>query len=124
MATLSFESDDDKYNGYVKGRPATWEWAKEYGGYRQGHDFFFVHWQINTPRSNQKGKSLNRNIVRLHVECPPYDVDRLLNDLKGELVSAILDSKLSQQALKRDLITGLGVESDKSVKPNARSLYG
>jgi hypothetical protein len=105
---LRFKKGPDQHNDWIYGCPPTWEWEKDGGGYKAGRDFFTVHWQVNIPKPGESVKNSDRGVVRLHVESPRYEVDRLLNDVKGKLVSALLDSQLKRQALKRGLDYRLG----------------
>ncbi|MCM3869234.1 MAG: hypothetical protein ND895_00880 [Pyrinomonadaceae bacterium] len=98
---LEFYGNDAKFNKTVFGAPADWvRWKGGVGvcaaylrGYNDGRDFFAVLWQINTPRGDTQDPVLSRR-VRLQVESPSYDVDSSLNDLKQEVINALLTSDL------------------------------
>lgn len=90
--SLEFGYGSSVGNSSVFGAPKSWAKAKEgagvnaaYRGYRQHRGFFDVIWQINIPKNRR---------VRLQVESPTYDNDPELNDLKREVIRALLDSNL------------------------------
>jgi hypothetical protein len=61
--------------------------------YRDGHNFFSVLWQINTT-AGQANNSESIRRVDLRVEAPKYEVDSVLNNLKLEVINALLRSNL------------------------------
>ena len=64
-----------------------WEWTKNKGGYAQNRDFFCAHWEVQVR---------DRFSIRLHVEAPKYYTDPFLNDLKQEMIGAILSSDVAR----------------------------
>jgi hypothetical protein len=61
--------------------------------YKDGHNFFSVLWQINTPAGQANNPDSTRR-VDLRVEAPRYEVDSVLNDLKLAVINALLRSNL------------------------------
>jgi hypothetical protein len=121
--TLIFKRGPDAHNNWVIGCLPTWEWEKNGGGYTDGRDFFCVHWQVNIPKSDLSA-NVDRGIIRLHVESPRYEVDPFLNEVKRELIAALHDSKLGQEALNNGYDYKMGirtsidqVRSNKSTEP-------
>jgi len=70
-----------------------------YDGYYEKRDFFSVIWQVNLPREGQEAKPIGAHRVRLQVESPTHEVDCFLNDLKLEVIQAILNSDIRQAVL-------------------------
>lgn len=64
-----------------------WDWSKNGGGYGENRDFFTVHWEV---------QERDPNSIRLHVESPVYQNDSFLNELKQEVIDAILASNIGQ----------------------------
>lgn len=84
----------DRYRGgpLELGYPTHWFWP--YGRcteaiehYDDGHDFFWVHWEVKTVESPDS--------IRLHIESPSYADDHFLNSLKQELIAELLASNIS-----------------------------
>jgi hypothetical protein len=63
-----------------------WDWSKNNGEYKNHRDFFSVHWEV---------QERDPNSIRLHVESPNYTIDPFLNNLKQDVVDAILISNLA-----------------------------
>lgn len=61
-----------------------WEWEKNGGNYKDGRDFFSIHWEI---------QHKSPDIVRFHVTSPNYTADPSLNNIKLNLVKSILENK-------------------------------
>src|ERR1700738_1563334 len=99
--SLEFGYGSSVGNDSVFGAPKSWAKAKEgggvdaaYRGYRRHRGFFDVIWQINVPKPAQPNKPESARRVRLQVESPTYDNDPSLNNLKREVIRALLDSNL------------------------------
>ena len=99
--TLVFRLGPDAHNNWIFGCLPTWEWERNGGGYIKGRDFFSIHWQVNIPKTERVVSSNDRGSIRLHVEYPRYATDPILNEVKRELVVALLDSTLEQEARDR-----------------------
>ncbi len=68
-----------------------WEWSKDKGGYAQNRDFFCVHWEVQIR---------DQPSIRLHVEAPRYGIDPFLNDIKQDMIRAILASDIARVVVK------------------------
>jgi hypothetical protein len=84
------------HNDYALFRPGTWErgmgWPDSERPTPESLPFFSMHWQVDTPDFG-KDDSMN---IRLHVESTKYKDLPKLNDLKGEVVQALLDEAVEQ----------------------------
>ena len=76
--------------------PADWVRASSGSGinnaykfYTTGKGFFYVNWQINATKQNYDS---DMRTIQLHVEAPNYDTDPTLNQLKLQVVNALLES--------------------------------
>lgn len=77
-------------------QPPKWYWTRNGGDYTHSRDFFCVHWEIQqAPLQLQLG-----HFVRLHVECPRFGVDSLLNGIKEDLVMDLALPALKQAVLR------------------------
>ena len=115
---LKFMCGSSTDNDWIKGSADGWEWSTRGAGYEDERDFFSVHWQIDLPRgffpdrqvNSWKGRFPNWQIdtpknhpratriaVLLHVASPRHDIDPALNDLKQEVIEAMLNSAVKQQ---------------------------
>jgi len=87
---LKFGTGGGPGNRSVFGYPDRWVWAKDNVGvlpaYKSGQDFFHVLWQVNA-----------RGQVDLRVESPTRENHRSLNDIKCEIIEALLASKLGDK---------------------------
>jgi hypothetical protein len=92
------EQGASRHNGWEKGYPRHWSWSKKGGDYDKGRDFLCVHWEVWEEGSPA--------CVRLHVEAPKRAQDRFLNDMKRQLIHALLDSEITEVAEAH----GLGYE--------------
>jgi hypothetical protein len=63
-------------------------------------DFLSVHWEVYLPRQHlgQASGPDESLVVRLHVESPRYDEDQPLNNLKRDVIAALLASNIAQTA--------------------------
>ena len=88
--SLKFGEGGGAGNSSVFGYPDRWVWAKDsvdvLAAYKKKEDFFHVLWQVNTPGQ-----------VDLRVESPSHNVDRSLNDIKCEVIEALLASRLGEK---------------------------
>lgn len=80
---MNFKSDESIDGKLVYGYEVGWHWLKNKGGYNQGRDFFWVHWEIGGGKPNN---------VKLHVECPKAQTDADLNAIKKEMVNRFLSA--------------------------------
>lgn len=112
---LIFKCGPAAHNDWVKGAPDGWEWSTRGAGYEGERDFFSVHWQVDTPKGffadwqigTPKGPPHAARIdVRLHVASPQHEVDPELNDLKQDVIQALLESSAEHEARA----SGLGYE--------------
>src|SRR5262245_17378079 len=78
---MNFESDSSKDGKLEFGYEDGWHWSSNGGNYKNGRDFFWIHWEINDLRPSN---------VKLHVECPPADAEPEMNAIKHEIVEAFL----------------------------------
>ncbi len=122
--SLKFRHSSSTGNDIVIGRPLSWEWERNGGTYRKKRDFFWVHWQVNFPRTDRGVVTDGINIVRLHVESPAYDDDPVLNDLKREVIEALWNSKLPKLAQQERLDYHVGrlvadhhIQANRSTEP-------
>jgi len=89
-----------------------WNWTKNGGAYHQKHDFFTVHWEVKVD---------DRNSVRLHVESPIQSIDPFLNDVKQEVISAILASSIADEVRHKGFVYMPGSRISASSVQNNRS---
>ena len=105
-SSLTFMCGPSAHNDWIKGSIDGWEWSTQGAGYEGERDFFSMHWQIDTP----KGFFVNWQVdtpkdrprvapvdVKMHVASPAHHVDPALNDLKHEVIEALLSSSIEQQ---------------------------
>lgn len=71
--------------------------------YRSGKGFFTVHWEV---QANSPEK------VLLHVEAPVQAVDASLNDLKRQVIQALLDSDIKLEAKRNGLNIDVGQNAE------------
>jgi hypothetical protein len=76
------------------GQPSEWDWTRKGGHYFAYRDFFCVHWEVHHPDDNPDFV----HSVRLHVESPKYDKDLELNEIKRQIVEALLTAELEEAA--------------------------
>ena len=78
--------------------------------YKGGSNFFAVVWQINSPLDEPDKRDFSRR-VRLQVESPKYDDDPYLNDLKSELINALLAADLSTKFTESGFLYEAGLRT-------------
>lgn len=106
-----YECHTSRSGDLEHGYPEDWAWAKNKGGYKAERDFFAVHWEVHIPE--------HANAIRLHVEAPRFTDDAFLNDLKREIVAALLASNVEQVVLETGYEYKIGVRtSDPQVRQN------
>lgn len=76
----------------VSGRVEEWTWSRRGGDYKNGRDFFTIHWEIQENKPNE---------VRFHVESPTVEVDNKLNDIKNDIVSIFLRDDIKRVILSK-----------------------
>jgi|SRR5579884_2089700 len=98
-----------------KSVPDEWDWSKNDGEYTNHRDFFSVHWEV---------QERDPNSIRLHVESPRYEKDPFLNNLKQEVVNAILNSNIAKvvqhsgyQYKRGSKVSSSDVQKYKSTEP-------
>lgn len=60
-------------------------------------DFFCVHWEVHHPADTPDFA----HSVRLHVEAPSYANDSQLNEIKREIIEALLSAPLEEAAQEK-----------------------
>ncbi len=90
-----------------KSVPSNWDWSKNGGEYVNGRNFFSVHWEV---------QERDPNSIRLHVESPNSSIDPFLNDLKQEVVQAILLSDIASK------VSTCGFEYEEGKKTSIASI--
>lgn len=72
-----------------------------------GRDFFYVNWQVDEPHSAKAISDWARKIC-LCVGAPTDGIDPDLNNLKREVITALLDSDLVSSAREKGYVAVLG----------------
>lgn len=70
---------------FTQGLERRWDWKRNGGNYHNHRDFFSVHWEV---------QDRDPFSIRLHVEAPSHAKDPILNDLKHDVIVALLASKI------------------------------
>lgn len=100
---LEFGSGSSLGNDSMYAAPRNWVWSRAGRGISVAYDnkgyprypkVFGVGWQVNTPKHVLPGTHEFDSIVRLWVDSPRYEDNPPLNDLKCELVNALMHSEL------------------------------
>lgn len=77
----------------VSGRVDEWEWSRRGGDYKNGRDFFTIHWEMQENKPNE---------VRFHVESPNFNEDPRLNNLKVDIVLRFLKDDIRKAIYSAD----------------------
>jgi hypothetical protein len=124
---LEFAGGDTVYSVTRNGAPKTWAWVEgrrsveaAYKAYYNKEDFFSVVWQVNLPKRGQDPGPIFTHRVRLQVESPTLKVDSGLNEIKWEVVQAILKSNVLKEIQREgfDYDTKYLRTAEKNVRKN------
>lgn len=95
--------------------PKHWLWCKPNGNYGKGRDFFHIHWEVHEQ---------NPGDIRFHVEAPRIAVDPVLNEIKREVIHALLQSDVEMVVKQHGYGYKIGrrlseqaIEKNKSTEP-------
>lgn len=104
---LEYTNGRTRGNIWVSGALVAWTRTKDRMGsvaatnaVPTGRDYFYVNWQVEEPHSAQFTTDWARKF-RFSVGAPIYQIDPYLNDLKGDVIMALLDLDLLSIARKK-----------------------
>src|SRR4051812_20923843 len=96
---MEFITQDLQSGLLTYGQSEEWDWTRNGGSYSKKRDFFRVHWEVHHPKENPDFA----HSVRLHVESPTHSTDSKLNDIKLQVIEALLAARLDKVAEKNEL---------------------
>ena len=96
---MNFHTGSSIDGAYEFGYETGWHWSKNKGSYATGCDFFWIHWEIRNGAPNN---------IKFHVEAPKSTVDAELNNIKQEMVMALLSPRFNHIAEQNNFHFKLG----------------
>jgi hypothetical protein len=95
---------------FTNGTQPRWDWTRHGGSYGQNRDFFSVHWEV---------QERDPSSIRLHVEAPDESADATLNQIKQQVVQALLASDIETIAKQNGFVYRPGSQiSSKAMSRN------